>query len=79
MSNFKSYLTNWKIVVPVLCGALIVGAFAWNGNTEDDQTNTPADQTTAQTQAEESVNVEVEAATLEENTNSQAADNNIEK
>tara|TARA_B000000557_G_C20786195_1_gene448790 strand:- start:667 stop:897 length:231 start_codon:yes stop_codon:yes gene_type:complete len=76
MSNFKTYLTNWKIVVPVLCGALIVGVFAFNGDAESDQTNTPAEETTAQTQVE-NVNVEAKTVTLEEN-NSQAAQNTEE-
>ena len=74
MSNFKSYFTNWKIVVPVLCGALIAGVVIFNVGTESSQNNTPTDETPAQTQVE-NVNVETKTATLEENGNSQATQN----
>tara|TARA_B100000287_G_scaffold156431_1_gene147566 strand:+ start:229 stop:462 length:234 start_codon:yes stop_codon:yes gene_type:complete len=74
MSNFKTYLTNWKIFTPVLGGALIIGAVIYNANTESSQNTTPAGETTANVQAE-SVEVEVEAATLEGGTEVPASDN----
>ena len=76
MSNFKTYLTNWKILVPVLGGALIIGAVIYNADTESSQNTTPAGETTAEAQ-KENVEAEVEAATLEENTTVPAGDNTV--
>ena len=76
MSNFKSYLTNWKVVVPVLCGAIIVGTVVYNTDSEESNQTTPAGETAAvQT---ENVEVEIEAATLEGSTETEAttSDNN---
>jgi len=74
MNNFKTYLTNWKVLVPVLGGALIIGAVIYNANTESSQNTTPAGETTAEAQSE-NVEAEVKAATLEENTTVPASDN----
>ena len=76
MSNLKTYLTNWKVLAPVLGGALIIGAVIYNADTdaESSQNTTPAGETTAEAQ-NENVEAEVEAATLEENTTVPASDN----
>lgn len=72
MTNIK----NWKVFVPVLGGALIVGAVIYNANNESSQNTTPAGETTAEAQTEK-IEVQIEAATLDENTEVPTSDNEV--
>ena len=74
MNSFMTNIKNWKVFVPVLGGALIVGAVIYNANSESSQNTTPAGETTAEAQTE-NIEVQIDAATLEENTKTPTDDN----
>ena len=75
MKNIIAIATNWKIFVPVLGVALIIGAVIYNSNTASDLNTTPEGETTAAEAQDENVEVEVEAATLDNITETQETDN----
>jgi len=74
MNSFITNIKNWKVFVPVLGAALIVGAVIYNANNESNQNTTPAGETTAEAQTE-NIEVQIDAATLEENTKTPTDDN----